>query len=588
MPGVIKILPEHLASKIAAGEVVQRPASVVKELLENSIDAGAKNISVIIKEGGKRFIQVTDDGCGMSREDAVLAFGRHATSKISTYEDLENIRTLGFRGEALYSIAAVAQVELKTRIESEPAGLMVRVEGGEQKEVKEIGMQPGTSVTVKNLFYNTPVRRNFLKNANTEFKHIYDAVQRVALSRPELGLVFLSDDEKFLDLKSAALGDRLKDLFGEKQYEELVPVNAEAEAIRLRGYIGKPDFARKTRTEQFLFLNKRFILNRNLNHAVFSAYEHLLEKGSYPFFLLFLEIDPHRVDVNVHPSKLEVKFEDERNVYRFVLTAVRKSLGVHDLIPSIAIKQETGLTEEVKLHFGTQAFQRREFPSAQPKQAVDWQMLYGERQRPAEPSTEIPAPEEKRDETFRPVVSQLHHKYILTQIDSGLMIVDQHVAHERILYEKILGRIDQKTPRSQQLLFPQTIQLTYGDYALVEEILAHLEQFGFSIKLFGKNTIVVEGVPSDVPLGKETRIFQDLLDAVKENEHEMKLDARDHLAKTFACKAAVKAGDLLNENEMRHLITELFTTKMPYACPHGRPIVLKISVEELDKRFGRK
>ncbi|MEK6572556.1 MAG: DNA mismatch repair endonuclease MutL, partial [Bacteroidota bacterium] len=313
MADVIKILPPELASKIAAGEVVQRPASVVKELIENSIDAGARAVTVVTRDAGKSLIQVVDNGEGMSPADAKLAFARHATSKIAAYDDLENIRTLGFRGEALASVAAVAQVELKTRRASEDVGTMVRIEGEDMREAGKVGMEPGTSVVVKNLFYNTPARKHFLKSNATEFRHIYETIQRAAISHPEIGIRFVSEEETILDLKPSSLEDRLTELFGERQVKSLLPVKEDGEVFRASGFLGKPEFARKVPAEQFLFLNKRFIINRNLNHAVYSGYEHLIEKGSYPFVLLFLDIDPRRVDVNVHPTKLEVKFEDERS-----------------------------------------------------------------------------------------------------------------------------------------------------------------------------------------------------------------------------------------------------------------------------------
>ncbi|MBI3765483.1 MAG: DNA mismatch repair endonuclease MutL, partial [Ignavibacteriales bacterium] len=324
MSQTIKILPPTLADKIAAGEVVQRPAAAVKELIENSIDAQANSITVIIKDGGKSFIQVVDDGTGMSPEDASLAFARHATSKISTYEDLENIRTMGFRGEALASIAAVSLVEMRTRQHSDEIGTRVRVEGGAVLETSEVATNPGTSITVRNLFFNTPGRRNFLKGDNTEYKHIYDVIQRVAISHPNLSMRFVSDGEDILQLHPSTSQERLRELFGEKLEQSLFAFREETELAVISGYLGKPEFARKGRTEQYIFLNNRYVLNRSISHAVFQAYENLLEKGSFPMFVVFLTIDPHRVDVNVHPSKMEVKFADESSMYRFILASVRK------------------------------------------------------------------------------------------------------------------------------------------------------------------------------------------------------------------------------------------------------------------------
>jgi DNA mismatch repair protein MutL len=607
--GTITILPEQLANKIAAGEVVQRPESVVKELIENSIDAGATSISVTIKEGGKSFIQISDNGSGMNDEDAAIAFDRHATSKIKSYEDLENIRTLGFRGEALASIAAVAHVELKTRRSTDDVGTLVRLEGGELKEHSKTSTQPGTTISVRNLFYNTPARRNFLKSNNTEFKHIYDVVQRVALSRPDIAIQFSSDGEDLLDLKSGKIEERLKNLYGERHFETLLPFDEQTELLSVSGFIGKPDFARKSRVDQYLFLNKRPIVNRSINHAIFSGYEHLIEKGNFPFYLVFLDIDPHKVDVNVHPSKMEVKFADEQSIYRFVISIVRKALGSNDLVPSLEVSAAKGfdhsfaslrhaaLPQHFTGDFGSPDKSIFSSPSSNVSQApAQRDPLNIDKLFSGIPT--ISLPETGRPQQFAhgtreneaqegKAIWQLHNKYILSQIRTGLMIVDQHVAHERVLYERALASFENAVPVSQQLLFPHTVQLSPGDFALAKELIPHLQAIGFELKLFGKNTIVLEGVPTDVKAGTEGSILQDILDEFKNNQHRVKLDARDNVAKSFSCKAAIKAGDKLSEVEMRVLIDQLFATSMPYVCPHGRPVVVKISIGELDRRFMR-
>lgn len=607
MNSIINILPENLANKIAAGEVVQRPESVVKELLENSIDAGATSVSVTIKTAGKTFIQIIDNGKGMSGEDAVKAFYRHATSKISSYEDLENIRTLGFRGEALASIAAVAHVELKTRREEDQAGTFVRIDGGDIKEQSKSAHQRGTSITVKNLFFNTPARRNFLKSNNTEFKHIYDTVQRLALSKPEIALEFTSDDDTILALPSQKLEDRLKSLFGDRQFATLIPVREETELLTVHGFLGKPDFARKSKVDQFIFLNKRFIISRSINHAVFSGYEHLVEKGNFPFFLLYVELDPRKVDVNVHPSKMEVKFADEQSVYRVVSAVVRKALGGSDLVPTVEFQNQPSDFSSLR-HTAIPRFYPSNIPSqpssfSRPETAAptedlpfDLSLKLDQIFSQTQPTTEqsaLPAgrqfqhvPREEEGKESK-AIWQLHNKYILTQIRSGLMIIDQHVAHERILYEKALERMNNAVPSSQQLLFPQTMQLSSGDFTLVKDLLPFLQTIGFETKVFGKNTIVLEGVPPEVKAGTETTILQDILDEFKNNQLRVKLDARDNVAKSFSCKAAIKAGEKLSEVEMRSLIDQLFGTTMPYVCPHGRPVLIKLSLQELDRRFFR-
>ncbi len=611
MSSIINILPEHLANKIAAGEVVQRPESVVKELLENSIDAGATSISITIKNAGKLLIQLIDNGKGMSSEDALKSFYRHATSKISSYDDLENIRTLGFRGEALASIAAVAQVELKTRREEDEVGSLVRIEGNEIKEQTNVAHQRGTTISVKNLFYNTPARRQFLKSNNTEFKHIYDTIQRLALSKPEIALEFTSDDDIILALPSQKLEERLKSLFGDRHFATLIPLEQATDLLSISGFIGKPDFARKSKVDQFIFLNNRFIISRSINHAVFSGYEHLVEKGNFPFFLLFIDVDPHKVDVNVHPSKMEVKFADEQSIYRIVISVVRKALGGNDITPTVEFQRQTSDFSSLK-HSAIPRFysdaqhptvpsfgfgeQNRHTPISNEEIPFDLNSKLdqifsktadNETALPVDTQTQFHHGTREFEAQDGKAIWQLHNKYILTQIRSGLMIIDQHVAHERILYERALTRMNNAVPSSQQLLFPQTIQLPAGDYTLTKDLLPFLNSIGFETKLFGKNTIVLEGVPPEVKAGTEANILQDILDEFKNNQLRVKLDARDNIAKSFSCKAAIKAGERLSEVEMRSLIDQLFGTSMPYVCPHGRPVLIKLSLAELDRRFFR-
>ena len=610
----VQVLPDHLANKIAAGEVVQRPDSVVKELLENSLDAGASEILVRIEEGGRKLVQVTDNGVGMDEQDALNSFLRHATSKISSYEDLEAIATYGFRGEALASIAAVAHVTMKTRKREEDAAVVIQIDGAGEPRLSREGREAGTSVTVQNLFFNTPGRRKFLKSNNTEFRHIYDAVQRVALSHPEIALKFISDDDLILDVRAESLEERVLDVFGERQVEGMVWLEEKNEILSLSGYIGRPTFGQKSRASQFLFLNKRFIINRNINHAVFSSYEHLLIKGTFPFFLLFLDIDPHRVDVNVHPSKMEAKFEDEQMLYRFVSTAVRKCLSTNNLFPGMTFPEDEtrGLQFTNRQHTWPSPSSANDwFPPAEQVDRVTGEILQAQvphpsqSQQPGLNGAEIagrllhsdePIPRRGMSET-EPVspplvqpsrlVWQIHNKYIIAQIENGVMIIDQHVAHERVLYERALARFASNAPVSQQLMFPVTVQISPAHYSLLEELQQQFHLLGFSIRLFGKNTIVIDAVPPEVKVGNETKIVEDLLDMYQESRQPGVHSERDALAKSFSCKAAVKAGDRLNEQEMRSLLDQLFSTSMPYVCPHGRPVVLKIATDELDRRFGR-
>ena len=627
MPSKIHILQTDLANKIAAGEVVQRPASAVKELVENSIDAGARKIQVLIHDAGRTRIQVADDGEGMSEEDAVRSFGRHATSKITSVGDLERITTLGFRGEALASIASVAQVELVTRSQTDEVATQVRIEGSELQENTKSARDIGTTVTVKNLFYNTPARRNFLKTTVTELKNITDVVTRAAIAHPSIAWHYESDGETLLEVAPASFEQRVEDVFGERQFQSLVPLHDQSEHLTIDGFLGKPDFAKKSRVDQFVFLNRRFILSRLINHAVFQAFEHLLVRGSYPFFILALETDPRRFDVNVHPSKIEVKFENDSAVYRAVLSAVRRTLAQHDLVPTVTFDTGNAVNSlDEKLRFDRQPWNRfgseRSFQpgvgtpvfSLRPENTGATRPVEGEHtvirldevfgtesgKTAAMPFDPGHPPEsrilqhvsreviEQRVRSFEGrAIWQVHDKYIISQIKSGLMIVDQHAAHERILYEHVLSNFENSLPSTQQLLFPETVELAASDYALAKELVPHLTHIGFDLKLFGKNTVVIEGIPADVRIGNEKRILQDVLDEFKNNEHASTIDVRDNLAKSFACKAAIKAGDPLNATEMIVLIDQLFATRMPYVCPHGRPVVIKVPLDELDRRFGR-
>lgn len=612
----IKILPENIANKIAAGEVVQRPESVVKELLENAIDAEAKNIDVIVKRAGKSLIQVFDDGTGMQEEDAIMSIQKHATSKIFSYEDLEAITTLGFRGEALSSIAAVSQLEIRTETREDELGTLLRFDDS-QNIIKEKGSYPkGTSVSVKNLFFNTPARRNFLKTDATELKHIIDTYNKIALSHSEIHFRFFNDDEMIYDYPAGFLDERIKKVFADNILDALVPVEERTEYLSISGYIGKPSMLKKNKGEQYLFLNKRYVISKQVNHAVFSAFDNILEKGDYPFFVLFIDLDPHKIDVNVHPSKLEVKFDDEKDIYNFVLAVIRKTLGTHDLVPAMAFNDVTDETEKLKFnHFNkinTNDFtDRPTFTKNDPggKRISDTEidLIFSSIPnnivtRPENASKELPFDKKINKEVFHevtpdrkvtgaeegsPFIIQLHNKYILSQIKSGLMIIDQHVAHERILYEKALKRFDANMPFSQQLLFPRKMELDPGTYGIVKELNPYLSKLGFEIKFLPKSFIIIEGVPEDVIAGSEEKILIELIDEYLTNQREKKLEVRDNIAKSYSCKTAIKAGDKLSDREMRLLIDQLFATSMPYVCPHGRPILVKISLDEFDRRFGR-
>ena len=610
MASRIKILPDNLASKIAAGEVVQRPESVVKELLENAIDANSTSIELIVKQAGKSLIQVCDDGTGMTEEEAVLCIHKHATSKISSMEDLESIETLGFRGEALSSIAAVCQLEIRTETRDSEIGILLKVESENEITTEKTSVPKGTCIAVKNIFYNIPARRKFLKSDSTELKHIIDSFNRLALAHPEIAYKFYNSDNLVFDYKSGTLEERIEQVFADNMMDALIPVKQETDYLSLKGYIGKPSIFKKSRGEQFLFLNKRFVINKNINHAIFTAFENILEKGDYPFFILFITIDPKKVDVNIHPSKLEVKFDDEKDIYNFVLSVVRKSIGTHDLVPTMSF--ETSATESEKLSFNPYTSVRQNDFSDRPgnnrndarertrltdedidlvfssltkniipnnSSSSSYDQVNGKIESQTEHSASTSV-----ETTF---ITQLHNKYILSQIKSGLMIIDQHVAHERILYEKALSRIEANMPFTQQLLFPIKIQLDVASYQILKNLDSMITKLGFKLKYLPKSYVLIEGVTDDIKNGYEEKILREFILEYVNNQKEKKLEEKDNIAKSYSCKAAIKAGDKLSEKEMRLLIDQLFATSMPYVCPHGRPIVIKISLEEFDRRFGR-
>ncbi|HVO73997.1 MAG TPA: DNA mismatch repair endonuclease MutL [Ignavibacteriaceae bacterium] len=626
MSNKIKILPENISSKIAAGEVVQRPESVVKELLENSIDAGSKTIELIVKRAGKSLIQVCDDGIGMTEEDAVLCIQKHATSKVSSLEDLDAIRTLGFRGEALSSIAAVSRLEIKTETRDREIGTFLRLEENGVIKKEKGSFPKGTCITVKNLFYNVPARRNFLKSDATELKHIIDTFNKISLSHPEINFKLYNEDDLIFVYAEGSLEERIKQVFADNMLDALIPVEEKTEFLNVTGYVGKPTLLKKSKGEQYIFLNNRYVISKQLNHAVFTAFENILEKGDYPFFILFLDLDPSRIDVNVHPSKLEVRFENEKDIYSFLLAVVRKGLGMHDLVPSMSFVSlpgtDQGLTDAEKLKFNNfHKIQKNDFsdrPFLQKEserraaahikfsdEDIDliFSSITSDLKKSGDSSPSHPFAEKDKKEVLHTTkteaaaagassqetsfIIQLHNRYILSQIKSGLMIIDQHVAHERVLYEKALARLEADLPFAQHLLFPKTLELNPGIYSLIKELNPFLVKLGFEVKFFSKNTIVIEGVPDDVKPGSEEKVLLEIIDEYAANQREKKLDETDNVAKSYSCKTAIKSGDKLSEKEMRLLIDQLFATSMPYVCPHGRPIVVKISLDEFDRRFGR-
>lgn len=606
MPDIIQLLPDSIANQIAAGEVVQRPASAVKELMENAIDAGATHVKLIVKDAGKSLIQIIDNGSGMSETDARMSLERHATSKIRKAEDLFTIRTMGFRGEALASIAAVAQLEMKTRKGDQELGTLLVVEGSDVKKQEPVVCEKGTNICVKNLFYNIPARRNFLKSNPVELRHIIDEFHRLALAHTDVAFSFIQGDEHVYDLpatksnsSSGALSQRIVNLFGKSYQEQLAPCSEETDYVKVTGVIGKPEFARKTRGEQFLFVNQRFIRCNYLAHAVLAAFEGLLPENSFPFYVLFIEIDPKHIDVNVHPTKTEIKFDDERAVYAVVRAAVRQALGAHNLAPTIDFREDINLltklgntsTESAKQVYFEERFQTSLTKSNQ----QNWEKLFeGEfTSKLVQPLTqqslkiESELSPDNKPEVEEKIISQLHNKFILRQIKNGMMIVDQQNAHERVLFEKFTEDLKYRSAATQQSLFPKTITFPAADFALILEMEQEIKGLGFRFEVFGKNTVLINGVPTNLKHAAAQTLFEELIDQFKHNQSELSLPLQENLTRALAKRASIKAGQKLEPEEMKELLNSLFLCKTPNYSPDGKPTFYIFEMGKLESYFNR-
>ncbi len=602
MSDIIQLLPDSIANQIAAGEVVQRPASAVKELMENAIDAGATSIRLIVKDAGKSLIQVIDNGMGMSETDARMSLERHATSKIRKADDLFTLRTMGFRGEALASIAAVSQVEMKTRQADKELGTLLVIEASEVKRQEVAAGEKGTSISVKNLFYNIPARRNFLKSNPVELKHCIDEFQRLALAYPDISFSFIQGDELIYDLPPGKLSHRIVNLFGKAYQEQLAGCQDETDYVRVTGFIGKPAFARKSRGEQFLFVNNRFIRSNYLHHAVMNAFEGLLPENSYPFYVLFIEIDPKHIDVNVHPTKTEIKFDDERAVYAVVRATVRQALGAHNLTPGLNFGEDINIIAKLSNSSSETArevyFEERFQTSFQRSTAKNWEKLFdGEGMsgfqfiQPELSPKELEFLEAKQAAEVLPVqdepLFQLNNHYIVRPVKTGLMIIDQQAAHERILYEKFLRQIATQSGDSQQSLFPQTIQFSAADFTLIMELEREISALGFRFEVFGKNTLVVNGIPAGIQAGNEKAIFEGLINQFKSNQAELALPVQESLARALAKRAAITSGDKLEQEEMKALVQNLLSCRTPAYSPEGETAYFIFDLSKIGMYFKR-
>ena len=636
---IIRVMPDGLANKIAAGEVVQRPASVAKELLENAIDAGARAVQLIVKDAGSTLVHVIDDGCGMSPSDAVRCFRRHATSKIQSVDDLERIRTLGFRGEALASIASVAQVELKTRRVEDEVGLRVCVDGGEIVTEEPCATPAGTSIAVRNLFYNVPARRNFLKTPATEFKHVVDTFQFIALAEPSVAFSLDHKGHTVYDLPAVEadtphdrLRHRISDLLGEEHREQVVPVQDRSSYVSVRGFVAAPDFHRTSRRDQFLFVNGRYVKSRYLSHAVRAAYGELLPDGAFPFFALFLDLDPRRVDVNVHPTKAEVKFEDESGLYGFLRGAARDALSRAQLTPAFDASRSAGepsdgrASSDASPSAGSPSSVPRPFqsrdrstpatsegapsPSDDPSQAASSSKSKARRDRQRSERTSAPSPGAVSQSLYQGVSSTphgtssadassedgvgsshqpvwtLHDTYLITPTEDGMVLIDQRAAHTRVLYERLLDCTDEGQAPSQQLLFPETMELTPTEDELVDAWGAELRAMGYEMERLSGRTMAIRGVPAHAQAGDAVSELRDVLDELETQTHDPS-DRRKALAAQLAQRHAVTHGHSLADDERRALLNDLFDCEMPYADPQGRPTVFHWSLDEIAHEFRR-
>lgn len=607
MPDIIQLLTDNIANQIAAGEVIQRPASAVKEMLENAIDAGATQIHLIIKDAGKELIQVNDNGKGMSPTDARMCFERHATSKIKTIDDLFAIRTMGFRGEALASIAAVAQVELKTRTIQDEIGTCIQIENSTVKSQEPCQASVGTSLMVKNLFYNVPARRNFLKSNTAETRHIVDEFIRVAMAFPEIAFRFTNNNTDIFNLESGKQKQRIIGLLGNNLNTKLVPVEELTDVVTIKGYIASPDMATKTRGNQFFFVNNRFIKSAYLNHAVSQAYRELIAKDEFPMFVLFIDIEPKRVDINVHPTKQEIKFDDDKIIYSFVNSATKHALSKYSIAPSLDFSLDANIEsltavsqpfnrdtqERTKGDFLFQSFgeKGRSHFLDKKEDIRHWKDLYKiqhEFQLQGDSSNEENIQEvasngnelEFQEEEFKQQFVQINQSFILATAKSGCIIIDQHLAHQRILYEQY-EEANKQPITIQKCLIPFTIELQPADAILLQTILPDLKLLGYEIEEFGTNTYIIQGVASDVKTGNEKASIEKIIESYKHYASEVKLDKREKLIRTMAMQKAIDYGKKLSEYEMQELFQKLLLCEQPQLSPSGKKIFAKLNSNDI-------
>ena len=591
MGDIIRLLPESVANQIAAGEVVQRPASAAKELLENAVDAGATEIKLLIKDAGKTMIQVIDNGCGMSERDVRMCFERHATSKIKVANDLLAIRTLGFRGEALASIASIAQVELKSKRIEDEVGTSVQVNGSEFISQAPVSSSDGTTVTVKNLFFNVPARRNFLKSNTLELKYIMEEFNRVALVHPDISFWMYNQDKILHQLNASNLKQRLVALLGNTYNNRLIPIHQETQLVNISGYIGKPEYAKKTRGEQYFFANGRFIKNPYLNHAVDNAFRELIPKEAFPTYFIYLEVDPQSIDVNIHPTKTEINFQDAKSLYAILSSTIKQSIGHYNLAPTLDFETERSLEVQplpdghpikppsITIDPEYNPFEKQRKPqmeinyrTTKGQPGEDWKKLY-------EPLLDI------QPDKVTPQVIQINQSYLVSHIENGIIVIDQQLAHERILYEEFINKNENQVSGAQKLLLPQTVQVTPDDAEVLQSITPILEQAGFEISDFGQNSFVVHAAPDRIEPSEIQSLIESILEAYKTETDGFKQHGERELAKTMALRMGIKHGQQLKSEEAEAIVQQLLKCTAPDISPEGKPTMVLLSYEELAKKF---
>lgn len=614
LPDIIQLLPDNIANQIAAGEVIQRPGSAVKEFLENAVDAGASSIQLIVNDAGKALIQVIDNGRGMSDTDARMCFERHATSKINTIDDLFRIRTMGFRGEALASIAAVAQVELKTRKADQDIGTYIEIENSLVKKQEPIATSVGTSIAMKNVFFNVPARRNFLKSNAAEMRHIVDEFIRVGLAFPGIFFSLTSNGQQIFHLEKGSLKQRILQLLGNQYSSKLVTVHEQTDYLNITGFVGKPETSKKTRGDQYFFVNNRFIRSAYLNHAVMSAYQQMIPSDSFPLYVLFIDMEPSQIDINVHPTKQEIKFEDEKIVYAFVQAAIKHALAQFSITPTLDFdldpsiqhldsvskpftddKKEATASSNIYQTF-TQKHQAHFVEPSQKSELRNWKDFYESSSSLKTFQTE----NVQQQSTFNiqhsslplqvlegtPLL-QMMNSYIIASTNRGFILIHQQFAHERVLYERFSQALQGKAIATQRSLFPSTLSFTAQDAVLLEELLPELQQLGYQIEPFGKDSFVIQGTPSDIEEGNEKMAIEKLLEQYKHFSSDVKFSKREKLIRSLAWQQAIKVGKQLTEKEMRALAENLFECMHPNTTASGNPTFIEFRKEYLEKMFTK-